>query len=154
VAVSVLLRTLTDERNEHRREETLKLYFKCFKHLTTLNTATALVVLAIYRDTSLSDLAISAFSVSLITSLYGILSIPQSKFIEGEGFSLSLLLIAASVVFFIGVFAAFVAVYLIYGERSTLFFWMGIVLALYGFTLWLYPHVRSIQEWLSRWRNR
>ena len=72
MAVSILRRAVTEESEEHRRQERLKLYFGCFKHLTTLNTGAALVVLALYRGiviTDLSLLAILAFGISLITSL-------------------------------------------------------------------------------------
>lgn len=47
-----------DDKERLPEEETLKLYFECFKHLTTLNTAAALVVLTFYRDTPLSTFAL------------------------------------------------------------------------------------------------
>jgi hypothetical protein len=158
LAVSVLLRAVMDEREEHLRQESIKLYFECFKHLTTLNTATALVVLALHRDTPLSSLAataILAFSVSLITSLYAMVRIPGSAFVEVvHGFSPSWLLAGAAITFIAGTLAAFVAVFLIYGELSTLRFWMGAVIVLYGLALGFSPILKRAQERLSWWRNR
>jgi hypothetical protein len=37
------------EREEHRRQELLKLHFEFFKHFTTLSVAAAVVLLAVYR---------------------------------------------------------------------------------------------------------
>lgn len=157
MAVSILRRAVTEESEEHRRQERLKLYFECFKHLTTLNTGAALVVLALYRGIAITDLsllAILAFGISLITSLYGAIRIPQRGFLESNATYTSLLLTAASVTFFSGILLAFVTVVMAYGARRPVFFWIGVLLALYGVGLALYPHLKRGWQLFSQWRSR
>jgi hypothetical protein len=61
---------------EERRVEVLKLYFESFKHVTTLDTATALVLLAVYRfsDTrpATLGLTLALLGLSLATCILGI----------------------------------------------------------------------------------
>lgn len=140
------------------RVEQRKLYFEAFKHMTTLNTAAALVVLTIHRDAPLSLLtlcAISGFSLSLVTSLYGMIHIPQKDFGE-KGIEVlhSWLLILAGITFFAGAFLAFVSVFLLYGTRSTLFFWLGFVLLVYGLGLFASPHLKPVWQLLFQRHSR
>ena len=62
-----------DEQQRHTEEEFVKLTFELCKHLTTLSTAGALVVLAVYREIAFGKtlLAISLvlFGLSVLVSL-------------------------------------------------------------------------------------
>jgi len=64
---------------EERRVEVLKLYFESFKHVTTLDTATALVLLAVYRfsDTrpATLGLTLALLGLSLVTCILGMASV-------------------------------------------------------------------------------
>jgi predicted cobalt transporter CbtA len=55
------------DAHERRAEEYVKLCFEIFKHLTTLSTAGALVVLAVYREIS-----IETWLVTLTLILFGL----------------------------------------------------------------------------------
>ncbi len=72
---------MTDNKEEGRREA-LKLYFEFFKHLTTLNTAAALVMLAIFREMEaplVSTLtAVILLGLSLLVSLLGMAVVVRS----------------------------------------------------------------------------
>jgi len=60
-------------REEHRAEEFVKLCFEFFKHLTTLSTAGALVVLAVYRELAVGEwllgLTLVLFGISILASV-------------------------------------------------------------------------------------
>ncbi len=62
---------------ERRAEEFVKLCFEVFKHLTTLSTAGALVVLAVYRELgvggTLLGLTLVMFGVSILASVVSML---------------------------------------------------------------------------------
>lgn len=63
------------DNNEERRREVLKLYFEFFKHLTTLSAATALVLLAVFREMGVSPVttlaSVAVLGVSLLVSFIG-----------------------------------------------------------------------------------
>jgi hypothetical protein len=72
-------------------EEQRKLYFEVFKHLTTLNVAAALVLLAIYREGgTLSEpqilLPMGGFGASLCLSLLGMYQTTAKEDIEARGY--------------------------------------------------------------------
>jgi hypothetical protein len=60
---------------EQRRMETWKVHFDFLKHITTLDTASALIVVTIYRDINASFIAtvvaLSLFGLSLGMSVFG-----------------------------------------------------------------------------------
>jgi len=60
--------------DEHRREESLKMGFEIAKHLSTLNIATTVVLLAVFRDIGVSTFLLTftllVFLVSLICSYF------------------------------------------------------------------------------------
>ena len=60
-------RVTENEAQERRIEEFIKLCFEFFKHLTTLSTAGALVVLAVYRE-----LAFEAVLLAITLALFGV----------------------------------------------------------------------------------
>lgn len=66
-----------DEDRERRAEEFVKLCFESFKHLTTLSTAGALVVLAVYREVSVETwitvLALAVFGLTILICLASML---------------------------------------------------------------------------------
>ncbi len=68
---------MEDEARERRTEEFVKLSFEFFKHLTTLSTAGALVVLAVYREVSVDTwimvLALAVFGLTILICLVSML---------------------------------------------------------------------------------
>ncbi len=64
---------------EQRRMETMKVHFELLKHITTLDTASALIVVAIYRDINANPiataLALVAFGLSLVVAVYGMIAV-------------------------------------------------------------------------------
>ena len=71
-------------------EEQRKLYFEAFKHLTTLNAATTLILLAIYREGMVVSVLqvlfpMSGFGVSLLLSLLGMYQTTAKEHIEARG---------------------------------------------------------------------
>jgi hypothetical protein len=60
---------------EDGRREALKAHLEIFKHVATLDTATAVVLLTIYREGLVESIVLAmslgALGVSLIASLYG-----------------------------------------------------------------------------------
>src|SRR3712207_2334673 len=59
--------------------ETMKVHFELLKHITTLDTASALIVVAIYRDINANPiataLALVAFGLSLVVAVYGMIAV-------------------------------------------------------------------------------
>ncbi len=64
---------------EQRRMESMKMHFDFLKRITTLDTASALIVVTIYRDINASliwtAIALVAFGLSLVSSVYGMLAV-------------------------------------------------------------------------------
>jgi hypothetical protein len=65
------------EDQERRIDEYVKLCFEIFKHLTTLSTAGALVVLAVYREVSVETWLVATtfplFGMTILISLFSML---------------------------------------------------------------------------------
>jgi hypothetical protein len=103
-------------RDEGCEEKTRDRYFEAFKHMTTLNTAGALVLLAIYREGAAVIvqvfLSMAGFGISLLLSLYGMYLTTAKEDIEAKGYRVRwseyALLAWALRVFFLGVGAALI----------------------------------------------
>lgn len=67
---------MTESERDRHQKETLRLYFDAFQHMATLNTAAGLVVVAVFRDSTVPDPVIFAslggMVISLLSSLWGI----------------------------------------------------------------------------------
>jgi hypothetical protein len=102
-------RVTENEAQERRAEEFVKLCFEFFKHLTTLGTAGALVVLAVYRELTfeavLLALTLAMFGVTILTSVLSMMIcttyFSPSEFRPSEGV-LGWLMAGASGSFIIG----------------------------------------------------
>jgi hypothetical protein len=66
---------MIDNRDEPRNRDALRGYFELFKHLNTISVVVLVIVLVIYRDLyldpALALLALGAFGVAALASLYG-----------------------------------------------------------------------------------
>jgi hypothetical protein len=65
-----------DQDNKQRREEeSIKLYFEIYKHVATLDVATAVVLITVYREAAVQlttlVIALLAFCFSLVASFFG-----------------------------------------------------------------------------------
>jgi hypothetical protein len=80
-----------DEREEHQRQETLKLYFDYFKHMTTIGAAATVVLLAVYREGVGERLWVTGtlvlFGTAVVAALFGMF-MTLTLFREGMGLDL------------------------------------------------------------------
>jgi hypothetical protein len=99
-----------DRSDEDRRQQHGFLFEAC-KQFTTLNTATTLVVLALYRDAGLSLWPVPFLGCSLLVSVYGMYAIAIYGTEEmGPAHATNSLMIAA-ITFVGGIYLAFAGVF-------------------------------------------
>jgi hypothetical protein len=98
---------MADEHDDktHRYEEALKLCFDGCKHMSTLSTAAAGLLVAIYREDMIDSIILSAalvfLAMSILWSLAGLL-LPARRFITvGGGGDIAFTLLFISIGFFI-----------------------------------------------------
>lgn len=100
------------DRDQEHDWEALKLYFEFFKHFTTLATAVALIVLAMFRGFDLSTKAavfgLSMMGATLFLSLIGMLTAvvradKHAPLGVRPGYPTSLLVVLVVSLFFVGV---------------------------------------------------
>jgi hypothetical protein len=82
---------VSDNGNNPLQEEQRKLYFEAFKHLTTINVAAALVLLAIYREGAVWSVLqvlfpMAGFGISLFLSLCGVYQTTAKEDIVARGY--------------------------------------------------------------------
>jgi hypothetical protein len=81
--------------------------FEGCKHLTTLNTAAALVVLAVHQEAGLSLWPLLFFGLSLVASLYGMVAIAITETWEEGPAHANGSLVSAALAFVVGLLFAF-----------------------------------------------
>jgi hypothetical protein len=100
---------------ENRSDEDLRqqygFLFEACKHLTTLNTAAALVVLVLHRDAGLYLWPVPFFGLSLAVSAYGMLAITLIGTGEDGPAHAAHSLVIAALTFVTGLYVAFGGVF-------------------------------------------
>jgi hypothetical protein len=83
--------SVLEDENRLSQVERRKLYFEAYKHMTTLNTASALILLAIYREASSLIPSVeflfpmAGIGISLALSLVGMYDTAAKEDIEDRG---------------------------------------------------------------------
>jgi hypothetical protein len=99
-----------DRSDEDRRQQHGFLFEAC-KHLTTLNTAAALVVLVLHREPGLFLWPLPFFGVSLAAALYGVFAIATLDPEEAGAAQATNCLVVATFAFLGGLIFAFMGLF-------------------------------------------